>query len=79
MEKISEIDVSDVNNLKIIQQFGDRALTLMLGNQRYRERLDRFLNNSQEILERLPDVTTLDLRLSNITARGGSSVGRKAQ
>ena len=31
MDKISEIDVSQVDNLKVVQQFDNRALTLMLG------------------------------------------------
>jgi cell division protein FtsQ len=69
MDKISEIDVGDVENLKVIQQFDNRALTLMLGNQSYRERYENFLNNHEEIRKRLPDAITLDLRLKDrITA-----------
>ena len=71
MEKISEIDVSQLENLKIIQQFDDRALTLMLGNQNYRERYENFINNHEEIRNRLPDAVVLDLRLKDrITAAG---------
>jgi cell division protein FtsQ len=69
MDKISEIDVSNIDNLKVIQQFDNRALTLMLGNQSYRERYENFLNNHEEIRKRLPDAITLDLRLTDrITA-----------
>ena len=69
MDNISEIDVSQVDNLKVIQQFDNRALTLMLGNQSYRERYENFINNHDEIRKRLPDAITLDLRLKDrITA-----------
>jgi hypothetical protein len=63
MAKVSEVDLSDIDNLKIVQQFDDRALTLMLGNQRYRERLETFLGNASEIRERMPGAKVLDLRL----------------
>lgn len=71
MDKVSEIDVSEIDNLKVIQQFDDRALTLMLGNQSYRERYENFIHNHQEIRTRLPDAVILDLRLKDrITAVG---------
>jgi cell division protein FtsQ len=69
MDRISEIDVAESDNLKVIQQFDNRALTLMLGNQSFRERYENFLNNHEEIRRRLPDAITLDLRLRDrITA-----------
>ena len=69
MDNISEIDVSDIDNLKAIQQFDDRAITLMLGNQSYRERYENLLNNQDDIRKRLPDAIILDLRLKDrITA-----------
>jgi hypothetical protein len=69
MDNISEIDVSDIDNLKATQQFDDRAVTLMLGNQSYRERYENLLNNQDDIRKRLPDAIILDLRLKDrITA-----------
>jgi cell division protein FtsQ len=69
MDKISEIDVGEVDNLKVVQQFDNRALTLMLGNQSYRERYENFIHNHDEIRTRLPDAIALDLRLKDrITA-----------
>ena len=69
MNKVSEVDVSDLDNLKIIQQFEDRALTLMLGNQSFLERYENLLNNEADIRKRMPDAVTLDLRLKDrITA-----------
>jgi cell division protein FtsQ len=73
MAKISEVDVSDIDNLRVVQQFDNRAVTLMLGNQKYRERFETFLSNVEEIRQRLPGATILDLRLKGrITAIGGS-------
>jgi cell division protein FtsQ len=73
MAKISEIDVSDLDNIRVVMQFDRRAVTLMLGNQKYKERLDTFLNNMVEIRQRMPGATILDLRLKGrITAIGGT-------
>ena len=73
MSKISEVDVSDIDNLRVIQQFDNRAITLMLGNQKYKERFETFLNNVEEIRQRMPGATILDLRLKGrITALGGA-------
>jgi cell division protein FtsQ len=73
MAKVSEVDVADIDNLRIIQQFDNRAITLMLGNQKFKERLDAFLANQDEIRQRMPGATILDLRLKGrITAIGGS-------
>jgi cell division protein FtsQ len=71
MDKISEIDISDVDNIRIIQPFGGRVLTLMLGNQKFKERLEGFKENHEQILAQMPEATTMDLRLSRrITAAG---------
>jgi cell division protein FtsQ len=73
MSNVSEVDVSDVDNLRIVQEFGDRAITLMLGNQKFKERLQTFLDNREEIRQKMPQATVLDLRLKGrITAIGGS-------
>jgi cell division protein FtsQ len=73
MAKVSEVDISDIDNLRIVQQFDNRAITLMLGNQKFKERLDTFLANREEIRQRMPGATILDLRLKGrITAIGGS-------
>lgn len=69
MDKISEIDTSELDTLKVVQQFDGRAIVLMLGNQNYRERYENFLNNRDEIRKRLPDALALDLQLKDrITA-----------
>ena len=63
MDKISEVDVSDLDNLKVTQQFEGRALVLMLGSQKFEPRMRNLLNNYREIRKRLPNATVLDLRL----------------
>ena len=72
-DAVSEIDVSDVDNVKITQQFDRRTVVLMLGNQKFRQRLQNFLENQAGIRKRMPDATVLDLRLPDrIIAIGGS-------
>jgi cell division protein FtsQ len=69
MDKVSEIDVSDPENLRVTQSFDDRALTLMLGNRDFLQRYRNFTENYTEIRRRLPNAVVLDLRLRDrITA-----------
>ena len=63
--KISEIDVSNPENLKITQPWDSRVITLLLGDQDYALRYQNFVRNYPEIKKRLPDATTLDLRLED--------------
>lgn len=69
MERVSEVNVGELDNIQVVQPFDNRAIVLMLGNQSYRERYENFLNNQEEIRKRLPDALMLDLRLKDrITA-----------
>lgn len=69
LDHVSEIDVSDPDNLKIVEVVEGRAITLMLGNQKFQQRFRGFTENHAEILRRLPNATVLDLRLKDrITA-----------
>ncbi|MFN3322654.1 MAG: cell division protein FtsQ/DivIB [Bryobacteraceae bacterium] len=68
-EKISEVDVSDPESLRLTLEVGSRAVVLIMGNQRFLPRLTNFLNHYEDIQKRLPDSTVLDLRLEDrITA-----------
>ncbi len=68
-EKISEIDVSDAASLRVSYPVGDRVFVLILANDGHRGRLQNFLTHYGEIRRRLPNATTLDLRLADrITA-----------
>lgn len=66
---ISQIDVSDPDNLKIVEPWDGRVLTLMIGDHAFAQRHANFVNNYSEIKRRLPGATRLDLRLEDrITA-----------
>jgi len=77
-EGISEIDVSELENLKVVQVAGGRGLLLELGNRNFRSRVQNFLTHYPEIERRLPEATSFDLRLDDrITAReGGRKIGK---
>ena len=62
---VSEIDVSDPDNLKITQPFDGRMVTLLLGDHNFGTRYQNFLRNFPEIKKRLPGAGTLDLRLED--------------
>src|SRR5260370_25164941 len=79
MDKISEVDASDLENLKVTQQFGNRAYTLMIGDQHFAQRLENFTSNLDEIRKRLSENSTyLDLRLPDrvISVSGGKPSGQ---
>lgn len=69
MDRVSEVDVADLENTLVTTQMEGRALTLMLGNQHLRQRMENFLNNYVEIRKRMPNASVLDCRLPDrITA-----------
>ncbi len=75
-KNISEIDVADQENLKVVQQIEGQAVILWLGNSNYLSRMQNFLNHYPEIRRRLAQATTFDLRLDDrITAMGGGTGG----
>jgi cell division protein FtsQ len=63
MDRISEVDVADLDNIKVTQELGGRAVIAMLGSQKFEQRMRNLLDNWTEINRRLPYATTLDLRL----------------
>jgi len=76
-EQISEINVSDPNNLILAEHAGDTVVNLMVGDENYAERLQNFLGNYTEIKEKRPDAKTLDLRVDGvITAVGEDQRGQ---
>ena len=62
---ISEIDVSDRDNLKVTAPQSGHMVTLLLGDRNFGLRYQNFLNHFNEIKRRLPDAATLDLRLED--------------
>jgi cell division protein FtsQ len=62
---ISEVDVSDRDNLKVTAPRDGHMVTLLLGDRDFSQRYGNFLNHYPEIKRRLPNAATLDLRLED--------------
>ena len=62
---VSEIDVSDLDNLKITEQVGGTAVSLMLGDRNFSSRLRNFLDHYSDIHAKMPQASTFDLRLDD--------------
>lgn len=65
VQNISEIDVSDRDNLKVTAPRDGHIVTLLLGDRDFARRYRNFLNHFTEIKRRLPNAATLDLRLED--------------
>jgi cell division protein FtsQ len=67
---ISEVDVSDLGDLRVVARVGDRAIELILGDENLAARYRNFLTHYEEIRKQSADARTFDLRLEDrITAR----------
>lgn len=75
-ERISEVDVTTPSSLKVVALIGGKVLTLELGNERFRQRLERFFLYYPGIEKRLPAAREFDLRLDpRIIAKEGVQDG----
>ena len=73
MAKLSEIDITDLENIKVTGKFERHAVVLMLGNHDFLSRMNNFIANYEQIRLRMADARILDLRLKDrITAVGGT-------
>jgi cell division protein FtsQ len=63
--KITEVDISDPDDLKIQEPLDGRTVTLLLGDQHFALRHQNFLNYYAEIHRKLPKASVLDLRLED--------------
>ena len=61
--KISEVDATDPDNLKVMQDAGGKAVTLIVGNRYFKRRLEKFRQNAEDLLRRDPSKTIFDLRV----------------
>lgn len=61
---VSEIDVGDPDNIKLVYPIAGRpkAVTLFIGESQWRQRLMKFLHNWPEVEKRMPKAVKLDLR-----------------
>jgi cell division protein FtsQ len=73
-EKLSEIDITSLDNVKVSLPVDSRAMILLLGNRHYQPKLENFFKHYPEIRKRLPDAMILDLRIEDrITAVEGGT------
>jgi len=63
--KLSEIDVTDRDDVKVMQPYEGRVITLLLGDHNFALRYQNFVTHYGEIKQRLPGAATLDLRLED--------------
>jgi cell division protein FtsQ len=67
---LSEVNASDLENIRIVTQVESRALEFVLGDSNFGQRYQNFLNHYPEIKRRSPEVKSFDLRLEDrITAK----------
>ena len=64
-DNVSEVDVSDLDNLKITEQVGGTAVSLMLGDRNFASRLKNFLDHYSDIHLKMPQASSFDLRLDD--------------
>lgn len=69
-KKLSEVDVSAPNNLKVSLELQGRVIDLTLGDRNFKARLQDFLDHYPEIIKKSGGVSSFDLRLDDrITTR----------
>ena len=64
-DKVAEVDVTDREDLRVTQPYDGRMVTLLLGGQNFAVRYQNFLNHYAEIREKMPDASSLDLRMED--------------
>jgi cell division protein FtsQ len=64
-DNVSEVDAGDLDDLKITEQAGRGAVTLMLGDRNFSSRLANFLKHYPDIHRNMPQATSFDLRLDD--------------
>ena len=62
---VSEIDVGDLDNLRISRPVQGNAVTLLMGDRNFSSRLGNFLEHYPDIHRKMPQATTFDLRLDD--------------
>jgi cell division protein FtsQ len=70
LKDVSEVDATDLDNIRIVAQTGKRTVDLLMGDINFGRRYLNFLNHYPEIQKRSPEVHVFDLRLDDrITAK----------
>lgn len=71
--RFSEIDVTDPANLRVSLSLDGKSLKLVLGREKYLERVQTFLERFPELLKANPQANLFDMRLENqiVSSREG--------
>lgn len=64
-ERVSEVDVADRNNIRLIARAENRSVNLWLGDQNFTSRFQNFIKHYPDIQRRLPSAGIFDLRLDD--------------
>ena len=64
-DKIAEVDVTDREDLRVTQPYQGRMVNLLLGDQNFAVRYQNFVNHYAEIHEKMPEASSLDLRMED--------------
>ena len=64
-DNVSEVDASDLDDLKITGQMQGRAVSLLMGDRNFSPRLKNFLEHFPDIHRRMPRAAAFDLRLDD--------------
>jgi cell division protein FtsQ len=74
---VSEVDATDLDDLRITERAGGNAVFLMLGDRNFSSRLRNFLDHYSDIHRKMPQATSFDLRLDDrITGLEAARDGR---
>jgi len=75
-DNVSEVRVSDLDDLCITESLSGRAVVLMLGDRNFAGRVRNFIDHYSGIVQKMPGATNFDLRLDDrITAVEGEHNG----
>ncbi|HEX5227066.1 MAG TPA: FtsQ-type POTRA domain-containing protein [Bryobacteraceae bacterium] len=76
-DNVSEVDATDLDDLKVTEIAGGSAVFLMLGDRNFSSRLRNFLDHYPDIHRRMPQAVSFDLRLDDrITGLESSRDGK---
>jgi cell division protein FtsQ len=64
-DNVSEVDVAELDDLRITEKAGGGAVSLMLGDRNFTSRLRNFLDHYSDIHRKMPQATSFDLRLDD--------------
>src|SRR3984885_11703488 len=61
-DKVSEVDAADLDDLRITEQAGGGAVSLMLGDRNFSSRLKNFLDHLPDIHRKMPKAPSIEQR-----------------